>query len=340
MFHNKSLFFFICALCLVNGQFLSSDGILSFADLKIQNEKLSGIIQHLRTETAYFRNLLGFQFNRTCNSLHQNYPYAKSGVYELYSLDSVTGTMSPYKTYCDMDTLDGGWTLVYRTVWNFTDTEQLITNYHDFLHNYYGEPDPAQEMAFRVPGKFWADLQQAIPGTVNNIFKFYLRDESADVCSSYEIGEADVVKVDTPLIHGSIDTHWTFPNEISGVMGVTNKGSNAPFGAAVSSLFNMDLPSTGFLTTDHPASAASSCSPTQNVPFQMSSCCLNCLSYSNPSLDTFPDGKGHPMVNTATILDYKDLHGRTRSDVVTMGGCTWRASLSYYGGAVTEYYIR
>eukprot|EP00033_Pygsuia_biforma_P002227 GCRY01002467.1.p1 GENE.GCRY01002467.1~~GCRY01002467.1.p1 ORF type:complete len:378 (-),score=33.74 GCRY01002467.1:299-1357(-) len=317
------------------GQRIAPDGLFSVADLKIQNEKLSEVLNDIRAEIRAVKDGLSseiadlnhklFTINPSCKELHSAFPRYPSGTVTLSFADG-----EQHAVYCDMETLDGGWTLVQRSVWNWTETSQLITGYQDFLNSSVGSPEFGR--AFRLPGKLWPTLQQTSDGSVDNMFKFYLRDEIPHDCTANPVGEGGVVLA-PPLIHGTVGTRWTFPEEQKDVS--LSPGTAASPGGEPRYLFNYASDSY-FISSD---ATFGTCSPDSTVPFLYVNCCNNCWSYFH-SISPWVDDMPHPMVHR-TMMDAPDFYSRTLDDVLTMGGCHRVGSTeSYYGAAVIEYYIR
>ena len=75
----------------------------------------------------------------------------------LYTIDpDGPGGLSEVETWCDMTTDGGGWTLVQRTVWDWSDSSQLDTGYATWYGSTLG--DPTGGFAFRLAGRYWSDL--------------------------------------------------------------------------------------------------------------------------------------------------------------------------------------
>jgi hypothetical protein len=75
----------------------------------------------------------------------------------LYTLDpDGPGGLSEVETWCDMSTDGGGWTLVQRTVWDWSDSSQLQTAYATWYGSTLG--DPSAGNAFRMAGRYWTHL--------------------------------------------------------------------------------------------------------------------------------------------------------------------------------------
>jgi hypothetical protein len=96
---------------------------------------------------------------RNCGELHASRPDLPSGIYPI-DPDGPGGD-APFNILCEMALLGGGWTLVQRTVWDWEDNRQLVTNYADYYANTYGSPLPGR--TFRMAGRYWPALQGSSP---------------------------------------------------------------------------------------------------------------------------------------------------------------------------------
>lgn len=91
---------------------------------------------------------------KSCQEIKASAPVAKDG---LYTIDpDGTGAGAAMKVHCLMSVLEGGWTLVQRTVWDWADSSKLHTTYADFYGKTLGLPDPGK--AYRAAAKLWPGL--------------------------------------------------------------------------------------------------------------------------------------------------------------------------------------
>eukprot|EP00033_Pygsuia_biforma_P001093 GCRY01001245.1.p1 GENE.GCRY01001245.1~~GCRY01001245.1.p1 ORF type:complete len:391 (-),score=26.67 GCRY01001245.1:133-1248(-) len=328
----RVLFLCLC-VAVISSQRLSSDGIVQFKDLKLQNEKLTETIAQLRANIEDNRAIIARAVNTSCYELKRQYPSAPSGVYEIYPFTG-DGNSQKESVYCEMEIANGGWTLVQRTVWNCSDSQQLITNYDDFRTVSVGDPHPSK--AYRLAAQYWPHLYKIGAGNVDNLFSFYLRDETASFCSSNDIGEGDTVMVTTPLIHATVGTRWNFPPVQDESTGISTVGAAASFGSDPGLLFNANG-DTGFISL---TASNAQCNKEKVAPFQYTSCCFNCPLY-NLASSVWSEDCSHSMV-CGSITDTSDLNGNTRMTVAPSGGCTWNLPSNglYYGVAAWEYYVR
>eukprot|EP00033_Pygsuia_biforma_P001791 GCRY01002003.1.p1 GENE.GCRY01002003.1~~GCRY01002003.1.p1 ORF type:complete len:345 (-),score=35.90 GCRY01002003.1:90-1124(-) len=334
------LFFCFLSMFSVRAQFVSPDGIMYFSDLKLQNEKLSAVIDDLRSDirsvvgaveglTAEVNSLKRIMVS-SCTVLHKMNPSLPSGVYDIYPISAHQQVPVKQSTYCDMETLEGGWTLVQRTVWNFTESARLLTDYSSFFNIPIN--DGVFEKAYRLPAKYWTGLQASV-ARPDNMFKFYIRDEPSAQCTGAAIGEDGAVMIQPPLIHVSNGTRWSLPEVQDEGTGIVEKGSQV-YGAGPEFLFNSAAYTPCFVS---PGNACTHSACSENVvPFQYNRCCWNCPVYSD---GVFQDNLGHPLVNDQ-IPTTADLNGNTLRSLAPHGGCSWVHSDTHFGFAAIEYFVR
>ena len=93
----------------------------------------------------------------TCTSCQEVLDDGASVGDGLYTIDpDGPGGTSPVETWCDMSTDGGGWTLVQRTVWDWSDSAQLQSSQSAWYGSTLG--DPASGNAFRLAGRHWSAL--------------------------------------------------------------------------------------------------------------------------------------------------------------------------------------
>ena len=87
---------------------------------------------------------------QSCAALHIARPTVPTANYAI----KPSASDPAITTRCDMDTDGGGWTLIMRTVWDWNDSQKLMTGFSAF----YNTPAGAISGAFRLPGKYWVAL--------------------------------------------------------------------------------------------------------------------------------------------------------------------------------------
>ncbi len=238
----------------------------------------------------------------SCLELLQRGLSLGDGLYEI-DPDGASGAMPPQTTFCDMTTSGGGWTLVQRTVWDWGETSQLLSDYATWYGSTIGDPEPGY--AYRMEGQAWGVLDQ----WHDSMMVMYPRDSSTGNDCAPLYYEDSYVKLSVTATDATL-TYWESPTEIFayGELSATDVG-----------------PYTGCTA-----------SPYYGVPWFYGKCCLTCPSHQGGHWSDEP----HPM---AQYLDTDpDSYGLTDADVCSSGGAehSGGGSWSFEGVNVMEYYLR
>ncbi len=140
----------------------------------------------------------------------------------IYTIDpDGAGGHSPLDVWCDMRTDGGGWTLVQRTVWSWSESSQLDTSLSQWRGTTYGDPAPGY--AFRLAGELWPTLQVE----QEHLLVHVARDLSGSDCAPlYYIGTGGAYTVSsTSTTITSISSTATFIN--SATLSTNNSGPSS-----------------------------------------------------------------------------------------------------------------
>ncbi|MFT5684313.1 MAG: hypothetical protein ACI8RZ_005254, partial [Myxococcota bacterium] len=216
----------------------------------------------------------------------------------LYTIDHAA--LGEIEVYCDMSTDGGGWTLLQRTVWDWSESSVLVTDYSDWYASTLGDPDIGY--VYRMAGEGWSDLNTDF----DHLITITARDatDSSDCDPLYYIGTAGTFTISSTA---ATSTTWT---------------------SAVT-LMN----STTLATTD---TGSDTCvSNYDAVPWFYSSCCTTCPTFGG----SYWTDEAHPMASyintTADEYGYTDADACPSGAAVSND-----SGSSYEGANVMEYFIR
>jgi hypothetical protein len=202
---------------------------------------------------------------RNCRELHTSRPDLPTGVYPI-DPDGAGGN-PPFDAYCEMSLLGGGWTLVQRTVWDWEDNRQLVTNYANYYATTYGSPLPGR--TYRMAGRYWPTLQGGDP---MHLLALTPRRTDGAACSS--------------MYYSVTGGAWTVP-AVSG----------ARLSAFTQRVSVFD--SSTWVTTDTGAPVSTDCvNVSGSVPWTLNACCATCPTFGS-SFFTPP----RPMVSYLATPD-------------------------------------
>jgi hypothetical protein len=182
--------------------------------------------------------------------------------------------------WCEMTTDSGGWTLVQRTVWDWSDSSQLHGTYADWYGTTVGDPDAGN--AYRMAGDTWTALNVSL----EHMLIHTPRDDDG---AGSDCGELYYLGTDGTF---TIDSSSTSLSAISASVTFAN--------------------STALSTTD--SGPSTSCvNYSEGVPWFYTSCCTTCPTYKGP----YWTDEAHPMASYIDVTP--DEYGNVDADVCGSG---------------------